>query len=1014
MIARWLIPFLLAFAWPVVAQELRFQHVTTHDGLGDNAVTCIFEDRAGFIWIGTERGLNRYDGQRVERFEPGPRGPLGAHITSITEDDKGRLWISTADAGLSMRDPSGGFTHFRHDSTSARGLPTDALNHVLVVDDSLLVLSSRGHGAMWYHLRKGMLFQKGFRPFRLNEQGDTAFADHDNWNHGALLLDDHRIWLPMLRAIGQSFIVDARSGEVLDSIPITQLVTNGVLSDGVLYMGGWHPGLQHAFLDRPELAVHTPIDEEITCIVEWDSRRLLAATKVSGLLWLDKGGAITGRCQHVRSDPSSLLSDRTTCLLRDRAGNLWVGTAKGVSVFAPSVWRCAAVPLLPDDRAGDLVFHAIQQDVNGTIRLSTSKGFILVDPDSRAPRLVELTHDGGHLEVTGLFRTGADEYFAGTETGIFRYNPERERILPQSETGKWSSYKAGIMFQTRAVWPFSTGGQELLLLGALGYGHLAIDRGTGELVAGWEDHVDLAGTMMLRSTLQDARGVCWSATLGGVVRWTPVAPGKEPGGVVFNAQAPAKLPGDDAQALTCQGDTVWVALRDGGLGSIVDDHARSHPPPAHFPRDFVGVTVDRAGHVWCATGNGLVRYAPGANTWLHVPVNDGRTFRQLTKCITTLTDGRIAFCADDHLLLIDPAAYDPLPELPAPSIVGMSNTWGTLQADAEAAMELPFRNSAFDVMLTALQPVGAAPLTFLCRLDDERADYHEATALEALRYAGVPVGMHRLLVRVRDAYGREGPEQTLLTVTVVGPFWQRWWFFLLVLGVGATGMYLFSRFRQRQRAKLQHVRDRIARDLHDDIGSTLGSISFYSEALKRKLGSTDDAMAKQVADKIGASSREMIDQMSDIVWSVDPKNDDAGALSERLRGFASDLLAARNIALDFRADEGINDRKLSAEQRRNIFLICKEVLHNTVKYAEAGHVTITLTATGRALELMISDDGKGFDPDNTDSYNGNGLPNMRARAAAVGAEFTIDSAPGKGTRARIVLTQQVLTPRSGD
>ena len=998
----------------MVAQELRFQHVTTDDGLGDNAVTCIFEDRAGFIWIGTERGLNRYDGQRVERYEPGPKGPLGAHITSITEDGRGRLWISTADAGLSMRDPSGAFMHFRRDSTSARGLPTDALNQVLVVDDSLLVLSSRGHGAIWYHLRKGMLFRKGFRPFRLNEQGDTAFAEHDNWNHGALRLDDRRIWLPMLRTKGESFVVDARSGEVLDSIAITESATNGVLSDGVLYMGGWHPGLQRAHLDRPEPAVQTPIDEEITCIVEWDVHRLLAATKVNGLLWLDRSGAITRRCQHVRSDPSSLLSDRTTCLLRDRAGNLWVGTAKGVSVFAPSVWRCTEVPLLPDDRAGDLVFHAIQQDEDGTIRLSTSKGFILVDPQSNACQLVELTHNGGHLEVTGLYRTRTDEYFAGTETGIFRYDPERERILPQSETGMWSSYKAGIMFQTRAVWPFSTGGHDLLLLGALGYGHLPIDRRTGELVGGWQDHVDLPGTMMLRSTLQDARGVCWSATLGGVVRWTPVAPGEEPGGVVFNAQAPVKLPGDDAQALAFQDDTVWVAFRDGGLADIVGDQAHAHVPPAHFPYDLVGVTVDRAGHVWCATGNGLVRYAPESNTWLHVPVNDGRTFRQLTRCITTLKDGRIAFCADDHLLLIDPAAYDPLQELPAPRIVGMSNTWGALQADEDAGMELPFRNSSFDLMLTALQPVGAAPLTFLCRLDDEGAVHHEATALEALRYAGVPVGTHRLLVRVRDAYGREGPEHTLLTVTVVGPFWQRWWFFILVLGVGAAGMYLFSRFRQRQRAKLQHVRDRIARDLHDDIGSTLGSISFYSEALKRKLGDTDDTMARQVAEKIGASSREMIDQMSDIVWSVDPKNDDAGALSERLHAFASDLLAPRNIALDFSADEAINDRRLSAEQRRNIFLICKEVLHNTVKYAGAGHVTITLITTGRSLELTITDDGKGFDPLNTDSYNGNGLPNMRTRAQAIGAQFTVDSAHGKGTCARIILTQEAFTPRSGD
>lgn len=1015
MIARWLIPISSCLACAIVcAQELRFQHITTDDGLSDNAITCIYEDVDGYIWIGTERGLNRYDGQRVERFMAAPDGLGGEHISCIAEDSRGDLWVTTADGGLSRRErTSGRFAQVRCDSLNARCPPAD-LNHVLVVDDSLLVLCSRGSGAIWYHMRKGVVQRRGFRDRLVNDKGDTTWRSEDNWSHRALRLDDERLWLPMLRS-GGSYIVDAHSGDPLVELPSTGLITNGIAVDGTLYMGGWTPGLFRARPDLSKEVTRLPIDEEITAILPWDEERLLAATKVGGLLWITKEGTVMARRQHTRSDPSSLLSDRATCLLRDRGKNLWVGTSKGVSVFAPAVWRCEAVPLLPDGRAGDLVFHAIQQDADGTIRLSTSKGFILVDPVHGVRRMVELSYAGGHLEVTGLYRTGPDEYFLGTETGIFRYDPEQERILPVTETGMWSSYHAASMFQTRTIWPYQVPGREFLLLGALGYGHVAIDRTTGGSV-NWSDHRDEPGTLMLRSTIRDPHGVCWSATAGGVVRWTPVPIGGEPNGTVFSPRAKGQqhLSGEDAQAVTCQGDTVWVALRDHGLASIIGDQAYDHPPPSHLPHDLLGITVDRTGDVWCTTGNGLLRYTPRTGSWLHVPVNDGRDFRQLTKCITTLRDGRIAFCAADHLLLIDPADYRTMPELPAPRLVGVSNTWGTLETNAQGALELPFQNSAFDAMLTGLQPVGAAPLTFLYRLDDEGTDYRTVGAHEALRYSGVPVGTHRLLVRVRDAYGREGPEHEMLTVTVVGPFWQRWWFFVLVLGTGALGMYLFSRFRQKQRMKLQLVRDRIARDLHDDIGSTLGSISFYSEALKRKLGDTDDAMAQQVAERIGSSSRDMIDQMSDIVWSVDPKNDDAGALVTRLQAFASDLLAAKNIPLHFHADAALSERKLTAEQRRNIFLICKEVLHNTLKYADARSVTITVESTGRALELVIEDDGKGFDPENTDSYNGNGLPNMRVRAEAIGAVFTVTSAPGKGTRARIVLPQNALTPRSGD
>ena len=996
------------------AQPLRFQHITVDDGLSDNAITCVFEDRAGFIWIGTERGLNRYDGQRLDRFPPGTTGPIGAHITSITEDRQGRLWVSTADAGLSMRDVAGRFTHIRRDTTHARGLPNEALNQVVVVDDSLLVLCSRGSGAIWYHLRKGVLFRRGFRPALVDGKGDTAYDVNDNWSHSALRLDDRRLWLPMLRN-SEVHVVDARSGELLSTILTTSSVTNGVLSDGVLYMGGWHPGMQHAHVDEPRTVIRTPIPEEITALVEWGEERLLAATKVGGLLLLDKDGRILERYQHQRTDASSLRSDRMTCLLRDRSGALWAGTSKGLSVHAPAVWRFDAVPLAME-RQGDPVFHALAQDDDGTIRISTSKGFVLVDPSTHAQRSVPLTHNGLPLEVTGLFRTVPGEWFVGTETGVFRYDPVRERILRETETGLWESDHAGVMFQTRAVFNGTLGARDLLILGALGYGHIAIDRRTGEFDSRWNDHPDLPGTMMLRSTLQDGRGTCWSATQGGVVRWTPVAPGETPEGAVFNTRAlgPLRLPGDDAQALACSGDTIWVALRDAGAARIVNGKAEALIPPQHMPHDALGVALDARGNPWFTTSNGLLRFDQHDGAWLHVPVNDGSDFRQLTKCILTLKDGRIALCADDHLILFDPRAFDELDGSPTPRLVDLRNTWGRLSVNEDADLHLPYSNSAFDAMLTGLRTTGPSPLIFLCRLDGIDVEARPVVASDALRYAGVPAGTHRLLVRVRDAYGREGPEHALLTITVIGPFWQQWWFFLLVLCAGALAMYLVSRFRQKQRMKLQRVRDRIARDLHDDIGSTLGSISFYSEALKRKLGSSEDAMAQQVAEKIGSSSRDMIDQMSDIVWSVDPKNDDAGALITRLQAFASDLLGAKNIPLHFSADASLHERKLSAEQRRNIFLICKEVLHNTVKYADARSVTITLKNTGRALELLIADDGKGFDPENTDSYNGNGLPNMRVRAEAIGALFTVESSPGNGTRALITVPQHALTPRSGD
>ncbi len=127
-----------------MAQELRFQHITSDDDLSDNAVTCVFEDRAGYIWIGTEHGLNRYDGQLVQ-----PLDSATEHITAITQDKAGILWFSTIGAGLGRLDPgTGSLTHYRHDPRDPRSPPNSDLNHVLAVDDDVLVLSTRSVGAV--------------------------------------------------------------------------------------------------------------------------------------------------------------------------------------------------------------------------------------------------------------------------------------------------------------------------------------------------------------------------------------------------------------------------------------------------------------------------------------------------------------------------------------------------------------------------------------------------------------------------------------------------------------------------------------------------------------------------------------------------------------------------------------------------------------------------------------------------------------------------------------------------
>ncbi len=222
-------------------------------------------------------------------------------------------------------------------------------------------------------------------------------------------------------------------------------------------------------------------------------------------------------------------------------------------------------------------------------------------------------------------------------------------------------------------------------------------------------------------------------------------------------------------------------------------------------------------------------------------------------------------------------------------------------------------------------------------------------------------------------------------------------FLLIVL----TGLFAFYRFRQVQFRRQEAERTRIARDLHDDVGATLGSISIYSEVAKNKLSVHSEL--NEVIEKIGDSSREMLEKMNDIVWSVNPKNDNAEQLIQRMKNFAAVMLTSRNIEFAFHTDlVKMDEMKLGMEQRKNIFLIFKEGLHNIVKYSQAKKVEVKFNVKKNIVYFTLQDDGKGFEMHADgkvlpEIYNGNGIRNMKARAEAIGASFEIKSEPGKGT-----------------
>ncbi len=209
---------------------------------------------------------------------------------------------------------------------------------------------------------------------------------------------------------------------------------------------------------------------------------------------------------------------------------------------------------------------------------------------------------------------------------------------------------------------------------------------------------------------------------------------------------------------------------------------------------------------------------------------------------------------------------------------------------------------------------------------------------------------------------------------------------------------LVNRYRVMNRIKrqweIETMRQSIARDLHDDMGSALSSINIMSELALR-----EPAQAGKHIQNISHQASHMLETMSDIVWSINPKNDTAEQTAIKVREFAAELLESKNIACRVTWPEALAHITLNTETRKNLFLIAKEAINNAAKYSGASDMDISFESIPGALRLTLSDNGKGFDTAHV--RPGNGLRNMEERARVMGATFELTTAPNAGSQLRI-------------
>jgi streptogramin lyase/two-component sensor histidine kinase len=437
-----------------------------------------------------------------------------------------------------------------------------------------------------------------------------------------------------------------------------------------------------------------------------------------------------------------------------------------------------------------------------------------------------------------------------------------------------------------------------------------------------------------------------------------------------------------------------------------------------LPNDVAySILSDNQNNLWISTNNGLSCFNPMEKSFRNFTEDDGLPGNEFNRYeAIKMPTGELLFGGMDGFVLFNPNEI--LKKQASAEIIFTEVTISNKPIDWKSHKEnlhgpIAYTNeltlqpgqNIFSVSCATLEYRSNAKKLYRYKLGGFETDWTNPTTKNEVTYTNLSPGTYTLYVMGANTDGVWNDKPISMIINVLPYWYQAWWFRLMMFLLVAGSTYAFYRYRLQQGLKIEKLRGRIARDLHDEIGSSLSSISLYSASAK--LVTKGNAKAEQILEKINANTTEMMEAMSDIVWAVNAGNDSIEDLANRLRTFAVMVTEAKNINLIFTDNHDIPNVLLNMEQRKNIYLICKEAISNAVKYSCCTLLSVGISAHNKHLHITISDNGQGFvindESSNSlgHSMGGNGLKNMRSRAKEIGASLTINSILNSGTQISI-------------
>jgi hypothetical protein len=421
-----------------------------------------------------------------------------------------------------------------------------------------------------------------------------------------------------------------------------------------------------------------------------------------------------------------------------------------------------------------------------------------------------------------------------------------------------------------------------------------------------------------------------------------------------------------------------------------------------LPNNFIyGVLEDGKGNLWISTNRGLSKFDPQRGIFRNYDPRDGVQSNEFNlSAYFRSPGGEMFFGGVNGLNVFFPDSVRDNPYIPPVVITSLriSNELANL-GTAHCLLRniaLSYDQNFLSFELASMDFSAPQKTQYAYFLEGVDESWNYSGSRRYANYTSLDPGDYVFRFKASNSDGVWNEEGGFVRIAIAPPFWATWWFRLAVVALFVGAAFAAYRYRINRIMEMHRMRLRIAGDLHDEIGSNLSTIVVASDMVGRR--GTLQGQDRSQLSEISALAMQTANSMREIVWFINPEHDRLDDLLLRMKDVAIAMLG--QTAYSFRSPDGSSDMHLTPDARRNVFLIFKEALNNVVKHAGATQVDIDIRVDGGIFRMSITDNGIGFD--GKAIKRGEGLNNLHKRAAGIGAELGVTSAPGKGTS--IVLT----------